>query len=306
MKRINLGKTDLKVPVVAVGCMRINKLTVKEAEHFLKTAMDSGANFFDHADIYGGGECESIFGKAMNITPSSREKMIIQSKCGIVPGVMFDFSKEHIITSAQESIKRMGCEYLDVLLLHRPDTLVEPEEVGEAFDYLKSNGLVHHFGVSNQNVGQIKLLRTGLNVPICANQMQLSVTDCTMIKSGINVNMSNESALDRDGGILEFCRTEGITIQPWSPFQHGFFKGTFIDNPNFEELNKTLEKIGECYGVSKTTICIAWLLRHPAHFQPIVGTMNEARLQECIKAADIILSRQEWYEIYMSAGNILP
>lgn len=306
MRTINLGKTDLKIPVVAVGCMRINKLSITEAEHFLKTAMENGANFFDHADIYGGGECEKIFGRALDITSSKREKMIIQSKCGIVPGVMFDFSKEHIINSAEESIKRMGCEYLDVLLLHRPDTLFEPEEVGEAFEYLKSRGLVSYFGVSNQNVGQIKLLQTGVNVPICANQLQLSITDCTMIKSGINVNMSNDGAVDRDGGILEFCRREGITIQPWSPFQHGFFKGTFIDNPKFETLNKTLEKIGECYGVTKTTMCIAWLLRHPAHFQPIIGTMNENRLKECIAASEITISRQEWYEIYMSAGNILP
>ncbi len=306
MYKIKLGSSSLNVPTMAVGCMRINNTDRKNAEAFLKTALDNGANFFDHADIYGGGECESIFSEAIGLTPSLREKIIIQTKCGIVPGKMFDFSKEHIINSVEGSLKRLKTDYVNVLLLHRPDALCEPEEVAEAFSYLKKSGKVLHFGVSNQNPMQIELLKKYLDVPIVANQLQLSITNCTMISNSINVNMENYSSTMRDGSVLDYCRLNDITIQPWSPFQYGFFEGTFIDNEKFPELNKKLLEIGEQYNVTKTTIAFAWLLRHPARFQPITGTMNIERLKDCIKATEIRLSRKEWYEIYMSAGNILP
>jgi len=291
---------------MAVGCMRINNTDRKNAELFLKTALDNGANFFDHADIYGGGECESIFSEAIGLTPSLREKIIIQTKCGIVPGKMFDFSKEHIINSVEGSLKRLKTDYINVLLLHRPDALCEPQEVAEAFSLLKKSGKVLHFGVSNQNPMQIELLKKYLDVPIVANQLQLSITNCTMISNSLNVNMENYSATVRDSSVLDYCRLNDITIQPWSPFQHGFFEGTFIDSKKFPELNKKLSEIAEKYNVTKTTVAFAWLLRHPARFQPITGTMNIERLKDCIKATEIKLTREEWYEIYMSAGNILP
>lgn len=305
MRKIKLGKSNLEVPTIAVGCMRINRLSKHDSEHFIQTALEEGANFFDHADIYGGGECEKIFSEAIHMNPNTREKIIIQSKCGIRKG-MFDFSKEHIITAVDGILQRLKTDYLDVLLLHRPDALVEPEEVAGAFDLLFSSGKVRNFGVSNQNPMQIQLLQKFINQPIVANQLQLSITNATMISEGINVNMLNDSAINRDGSILDFCRLNDITIQPWSPFQYGFFEGVFLRNEKFPELNTKIDEMAAKYNCSNTTIALAWILRHPAHMQPITGTMNVDRLKDCIKAADVYLTREEWYDIYRSAGNILP
>ncbi|MCM3116273.1 aldo/keto reductase [Neobacillus sp. MER 74] len=305
MRTMKLGSSSLEVPVVAVGCMRINSLEKKESEHFIQSALEEGANFFDHADIYGGGVCEEIFADAIHMNADIRENIILQSKCGIRKG-MFDFSKEYILESVDGILKRLRTEYLDVLLLHRPDALVEPEEVAEAFDILETSGKVRHFGVSNQNPMQIKLLKKFVKQPLVANQLQLSITNATMISNGINVNMENESAINRDGSVLDYCRLNDITIQPWSPFQYGFFEGVFLGSEKFPELNQQIDEIAATYGVSSTTIAIAWLLRHPAHMQPVIGTMNIDRLKDCCKASDIQLTREEWYRIYRAAGNILP
>lgn len=304
MYQIELGKSGLQVPTIAVGCMRINKLSQRELAAFIDTAMEKGANFFDHADIYGKGTCEELFGKA--ITPQKREKMILQTKCGIVSGKMFDFSYEHIVGSVDGSLKRLGTDYIDVLLLHRPDTLMEPEEVAKAFDHLRSTGKVRHFGVSNQNPGQMQLLQRCLDMPLCVDQLQFGIMHAPMIQSGINVNMYHDPATNRDGGVLEYCRLNGITIQAWSPMQFGFFKGCFVDHPAFPRLNKVLSELAEKYGVSKTTIAIAWILRHPAKIQPVTGTTNLTRLTDSIDATSVRLSREEWYAIYMAAGNKLP
>jgi predicted oxidoreductase len=305
MRTMKLGSSSLEVPVVAVGCMRINSLEKSEAERFVHTAMEEGANFFDHADIYGGGACEEIFADAVHMNADIREKMILQSKCGIRKG-MFDFSKEYILESVDGILKRLKTEYLDVFLLHRPDALVEPEEVAEAFDLLEKSGKVRHFGVSNQNPMQIELLKKYVKQPIVANQLQLSITNANMISNGINVNMENHSAINRDGSVLDYCRLNDITIQPWSPFQYGFFEGVFLGSEKFPELNAAIDQIAAKYGVSNTTIAVAWILRHPAHMQPVIGTMNEDRLKDCIKASDVQLTREEWYSIYTAAGNILP
>ncbi|GGR18804.1 aldo/keto reductase [Deinococcus ruber] len=305
MKTLKLGTSSLDVPVVAVGCMRINSLDRQAAERFVQTALDEGANFFDHADIYGNGTCEEIFADAVHMSSSVRERLILQSKCGIRPGT-FDFSKEHILASVDGILKRLKTDYLDVLLLHRPDALVEPEEVAAAFDELEQSGKVRHFGVSNQHPRQIDLLKKYVKQPLIANQLQLSITNATMITSGFNVNMENAEAVNRDGGILDYCRLNDITIQPWSPFQFGFFEGVFLDNPKFPELNRKIDEVAEHYGVSNTTIAIAWLLRHPAHMQPVTGTTNVERLRDCIRASDITLTREEWYGILLAAGNKLP
>ncbi|MBR2565244.1 MAG: aldo/keto reductase [Paenibacillus sp.] len=305
MRTIKLGSSALDVPVVAVGCMRINSLDSKDAEHFVRSAMEVGANFFDHADIYGTGACEEIFADAVQMNPQVRENLILQSKCGIRKG-MFDFSKEHILNSVDGILQRLRTEYLDVLLLHRPDALVEPEEVAEAFDQLEREGKVRHFGVSNQNPNQIELLKKYVKQPLVANQLQMSITNTTMIDSGINVNMENDAAVNRDGSILDYCRLHDMTIQPWSPFQYGFFEGVFLDNEKFPELNAKIDEIAAKYDVSNTTIAIAWLLRHPAKMQPVTGTMNIDRLRDCVKASDVHLTRLEWYEIYRAAGNVLP
>ncbi|WP_284638550.1 aldo/keto reductase [Paenibacillus silviterrae] len=307
MRTIRLGTSTLEVPVIAVGCMRMKSLEKKEAERFIRTALEEGANFFDHADIYGGGQCEEIFADAIGMNDSLREKLILQSKCGIRKEQgSFDFSKEYILDSVDGILKRLQTDYLDVLVLHRPDTLVEPEEVAEAFDLLESSGKVRHFGVSNQNPMQIQLLKKSVKQPIVVNQLQLSITNSTMISSGINVNMENDAAVNRDGYVLDFCRLHDITIQPWSPFQYGWFQGTFLGNEKFPELNQKIDEIAAKYGVSNTTIAIAWLLRHPARMQPVTGTMSVERLRDCCKAADVHLTRQEWYAIYRAAGNVLP
>ena len=226
MYKIEFGKSGMQVPTVAVGCMRISNMTEKQASQFVDTALSMGANFFDHADIYGAGKSEEVFGKA--IKAYKREDVIIQTKCGIVPGKMFDFSYEHIIHSAEESLKRLNTEYIDVFLLHRPDALVEPEEVARAFEELKASGKVKAFGVSNQNPYQIQLLQNALDMPLCVNQLQFGIMHSSMIQSGINVNMFNDSAINRDGGVLDYCRLNKITIQAWSPIQYGFFKGSYL------------------------------------------------------------------------------
>jgi predicted oxidoreductase len=296
----------LEVPVVAVGCMRIDALDRAEAERFVKGAVDVGATFFDHADVYGGGRCEEIFAEAIGMSPAIRGQVQLQSKVGIRPGIAFDFSKEHILASVEGILRRLRTDYLDALLLHRPDALVEPEEVAEAFDELHAAGKVRHFGISNQNPAQIELLRRWVRQPLVANQLQLSITNSTMITAGINVNMLGERSVDRDGGVLDYCRLHDITIQPWSPFQYGFFEGVFLGNDKFPDLNRVIDEVAAGYDVSATTMAIAWLLRHPAKMQPVTGTMNLERLSQCVKAAGVPITREEWYAIYLAAGNILP
>jgi predicted oxidoreductase len=267
--------------------------------------MDEGINFFDHADVYTDGKCEEQFSEALNMNPDLREKMILQTKVGIRDGY-FDFSKEHILAAVDGSLKRLRTEYLDVLLLHRPDALVEPEEVAEAFTILEDSGKVKYFGVSNQNPMQIELLTKFVKQRIYFNQLRLSITNTGMIDAGINVNMQIDQSINRDGGILDYCRLKDIIIQPWSPFQYGFFEGVFLDNPKFPELNQTINSVAEEKGVTNTAIAIAWLLRHPAHMQPILGTTNPQRVKDACKASGITLTRQEWYRIYLAAGNELP
>ncbi|MBO5460792.1 MAG: aldo/keto reductase [Ruminococcus sp.] len=306
MKKVNWGSSGQKVPAVAVGCMRIDSVELKQAAGMIDKALENEVNFFDHADIYGGGTCEEIFSKAFAMTGTKREDVFLQSKCGIVPGVMFDFSKEHIIRSVEGSLKRLGTEYLDALLLHRPDALMEPEEVAEAFDELEASGKVRYFGVSNQNPMQMELLKKCVRQPLMANQLQFGVAHTSMIQEGIETNMLTDGAVSRTGGVLDYCRLNDITIQTWSPFQYGMFEGVFLGNEKFPELNQTIHALAEKYEVTDTTIAVAWILRHPANMQVLAGTMNPGRFEEICKASDVKLSRQEWYAVYMAAGNILP
>lgn len=305
MKTIHIAGTDLDVSEISLGCMRISGMSNAEISRLIHTSLDEGVTFFDHADIYGGGQSEAKFAEALDMNATLRESMHIQSKCGIRKG-MFDFSKAHILEAVDGSLKRLRTDYLDVLLLHRPDTLVEPEEVAEAFDILETSGKVRYFGVSNQNPMQIELLTKFVKQKIVFNQLQLSITNTGMIDAGINVNMEIDHSIDRDGSILDYCRLKDITIQPWSPFQYGFFEGVFLDNDKFPELNRVIDEMAAAKGVANTAIAIAWILRHPAKMQPIVGTTNAERLKDICKASDITLSRQEWYAIYLAAGNKLP
>ena len=305
MKYINVPNTDMNASEIVLGCMRISSMTNQEISTLVHTALDEGINFFDHADVYGGGNCEVKFSEALDMNSGLREKMILQTKVGIRKG-SFDFSKEHILEAVDGSLERLRTDHLDVLLLHRPDALVEPEEVAEAFDILESSGKVKYFGVSNQNPMQIELLCKFVKQKICFNQLQLSITNTCMIDAGINVNMKIDRSIDRDGSILDYCRLKDIIIQPWSPFQYGFFEGVFLDNPRFPTLNQKINAIAADKGVTNTAIAIAWLLRHPAHMQPILGTTSPQRVKDSCQASGITLSREEWYQIYLAAGNTLP
>jgi predicted oxidoreductase len=305
MNKVKIAKCDLDASEISLGCMRIADLTNQEISTLVHTALDEGINFFDHADIYGAGQSEAKFADALNMTSSLREKMILQSKCGIRQG-SFDFSKDYILEAVDGCLKRLRTDYLDVLLLHRPDALVEPEEVAEAFTILQDSGKIKYFGVSNQNPMQIELLTKFVKQPLVINQLQLSITNTGMIDAGINVNMKIDPSVNRDGSILDYCRLKEITIQPWSPFQYGFFEGAFLDNDKFPELNQKINEIALSKGVANTAIAIAWLLRHPAHMQPVVGTTNPGRVRDICKASNVKLTRQEWYDIYLAAGNKLP
>ncbi|MCH5299580.1 MAG: aldo/keto reductase [Ruminococcus sp.] len=305
MKTMKFGSTDLLVPAIVLGCMRITELDESAVPAYIAQCLDLGINFFDHADIYGGGECEIRFARAVKRLSVPRDKMILQSKCGIVPGKMYDFSYDYIMKSVDGILERLGTDYLDILLLHRPDALVEPEEVAAAFDKLESSGKVRYFGVSNHKPSQIELLKKCVKQDIQANQMQLSIPFSSMISSGLEANMMTDSAVNRDGDVLDYCRLNDITIQAWSPFQSA--GGAFVDsNEKFPDLNWVLGELSAKYNVTKTTIAAAWILRHPAGIQTIAGTMNPQRISEIANAAEVELTREEWYKLYLSAGHILP
>ena len=303
MKTINIG--NMTASAISLGCMRMSNLEKNQVDAIMETAISNGINYFDHADIYGGGNSEKLFGEYLKRHAGVRDKIFIQTKCAIHDG-QFDFSKEHILKSVEGSLERLGVDYVDALLLHRPDTLMEPEEVAEAFDILESSGKVRSFGVSNQNLMQIELLKTAVKQPLIVNQLQFSVTEAGLVTSGMNVNMKNPESVMHDGGLLEYSRINNITVQAWSPFQYGFFAGSYIDNDDFPKLNAKLAEIGEKYGLTKTGVAAAWILRHPAKMQLIAGTMNPERLESICQASNVTLTRAEWYEIYRAAGHSLP
>lgn len=300
-----LGQTGLEVSRIALGCMRMNSLSPQETAKVLDTVTGQGINFFDHADIYGGGESEIRFAQGLKLAGIKRDEIFLQSKCGIRKGY-FDFSKEHIIESVDGILKRLETDYLDLLALHRPDALMEAEEVAEAFYQLKKSGKVRHFGVSNQNIYQMELLQSYLEQPLAVNQLQLSPAHTPLIDAGLHVNMKDDAATMRDGGLIDYCQLKKITIQAWSPFLIDLQQGIFANHPDYETLNQTIAEIAERYNVSHETIVVAWIMRHPAQIQTIVGSMNPERLVKIAQAEQVTLSRPEWYEIYRSAGNILP
>ncbi|MBQ9943294.1 MAG: aldo/keto reductase [Clostridia bacterium] len=306
MQKVMLGTTGREMPAVVVGCMRLAGKNCDEMQRFIHAAQDLGATYFDHADIYGGGQSESIFGQAMAADPSiKREEMFLQSKCGIRKG-FFDFSKEYILSSVDGILQRLQTDYLDCLLLHRPDALMEPEEVAAAFDQLEQSGKVRHFGVSNHSPMQMELMKTCVKQPLIINQLQFSIPVSNMVAAGLEVNMTTAGSFNRDGSVLDYSRLNKITIQAWSPFQMENWQGCFIDSDKFPELNREMAALAEKFGVSKTTVATAWILRHPANMQVVSGTANEQRLAEIVAAEQVSLSREEWYRLYLAAGHILP
>ena len=313
MRQIKIGNTNFSASAIAFGIMRMNKLTVDEAVKALETAHDTGINFIDSSDIYGHGKSEEIFGEALEKSSLSRDDFYIQSKTGIFEDesqnfktTRYDFSKEHIIKSVDGILSRMKIDYLDSLLLHRPDALMDPAEIAAAFDELQKDGKVRHFGVSNFNPMQVELLQAGLSQKLLINQLQLSVMHTGPIDFNIHTNMTDARSIDHDRGVLDYSRLHNMTVQAWSPFQYGQIEGNFIGNPEFPEVNDALQKLADKKGVSKNAIAAAWILRHPAIGQVIIGTMTPEHIVDSAKGADISLTAQEWYDIYLAAGNDLP
>ncbi len=308
MKTFSPPQTTLEASNVILGLMRISQLDDAAIRTLVGAARDAGINYFDHADVYGGDHgCERRFGDAITFTPADRESVIIQSKVGIRNG-FWDFSKEHILASVDETLAALRLEYLDVLLLHRPDTLVEPDDVAAAFDSLHKVGKVRNFGVSNQTPGQVELLKRSVTQPLAFNQVQLSITHAPLIAQGIAANMAGlDQSIDRDNGILDYARLNDITLQAWSPFQKGFFDGVFIgDRENYGPLNDALDEIAAAHGVTPTGIAIAWITRHPANMQVVLGTTKPERVVESAAGSDVPLSREEWYRLFTAAGHTLP
>ncbi|MCR5800368.1 MAG: aldo/keto reductase [Lachnospiraceae bacterium] len=308
MKRIKIANGPENASAIILGCMRMPALSVKETQTVIENAYDLGINFFDHATCYGDGEAETRFGDAWPATGIKRENVIIQSKCGLrFDRGIFDWSKENIINSVDGILDRLKMDYLDILLLHRPDLLYDPEQIAEAFDILEKNGKVRRFGVSNTMPMQIELLKKYVKQPLIINQLQLSLEQSQLIDQDLYMNnKTTDMSIMRDGGALDYCRLHDITIQAWSPLQYGMFKGVFVDNPLFPEMNEALGELAETYGVSKTAIAIAWILRHPAHMQAIAGTMNPQHLKEIVDACKVDLTYEEWYKLYLSSGKFLP
>ncbi|MCR5178245.1 MAG: aldo/keto reductase [Lachnospiraceae bacterium] len=309
MKNINIVNGPQNASAIIQGCMRMPALSKEDAAKVIRTAYDNGVNFYDHATCYGAnGAAETRFGEAFPLTGLKREDVFIQSKCGLCfDRNEFDWTKENILSSVDDSLKRLDIEYLDTLLLHRPDVLFDPEEVAEAFDELEKAGKVRFFGVSNLVPMQIELLKKNVKQPLVINQVQLSLEQSQLIDQALYMNnKTTEFSINRDGNALDYCRLKDITIQAWSPLQYGMFSGTFIDNPDFPELNRALGELAEREGVTKAAIAIAWILRHPAKMQAIIGTMNPDHIKSACDAAKVNLSHHDWYALYLAAGKYLP
>lgn len=308
MRYIKFGERQVEISEVILGLMRISEMTVDQVEELIESALAVGINAFDIADCYGHGECERILGEVLKRRPDLREKMWIQSKCGIrmEDFTYFDFSKEHILEAVDGILERLGVDYIDSLLLHRPDALMEPEEIAEAFDVLKAQGKVIDFGVSNQNPMMMELIKKDVKQPLVANQLQLSAAFTPSFDAGFHVNMKQDAGIVRDSSIFEYCRLNDVVIQAWSVLQFDYFGGVFLGSEKYPELNRVLERLAEKYQVTPSAIAIAWVLRYPAQMQAVIGTTKSERVAQAAKAADIVLTRKEWYEIYLAAGNDLP
>jgi len=308
MKMLNIVNGPQNVSAIIQGCMRMPALSKEEAANVITTAYECGINFFDHATCYGNGEAEERFAQALPLTGIRREDIYIQSKCGLCfDRNEFDWTKDNILSSVDDSLRRLNVEYLDALLLHRTDLLFAPEEVADAFDILEKDGKVRYFGISNLMPMQIELLKKYVKQPLVFNQVQFSLEQSQLIDQALYMNnKTTDLSINRDGSTLDYCRLNDITIQAWSPLQFGMFGGTFIDNPDFSELNKVLAKIAEREGVSKAAVAIAWILRHPANIQAIIGTMNPEHIKDTCDAIKVKLSHHDWYELYLASGKFLP
>ncbi|MDF7640810.1 aldo/keto reductase [Bifidobacterium sp. ESL0784] len=312
MKYSELGTSGVKASRVALGAMRMNSKSADEAREIVGTVLDGGVNFFDTADCYTAGESSRRLGQALKDVGVDRGSIYVQTKFGIYRDpksddiTRYNFSKDHLLAALDSELKNLQTDYVDFVLLHRPDTLVELDELAETFNELQSSGKVRHFGVSNVNPMQVEMLQSALDQKLEVNQLQFGLGHTGMVQQEIHVNMQDAPSIDHDGGLISYSRLRKMTIQAWSPFQTGFFEGVFIDNPKFHELNEALQRVADAHGVTKNAIAVAWILRHPAKMQVLLGSMNPSRLKEMMAGADVEITAQEWYDLYVAAGNDLP
>lgn len=312
MKYEPLGTSGVAASRVALGVMRINEKRQDDADKIVKTVLDNGVNFFDTADCYSSGESSRRFGQALVDLGVKRDEIFVQTKFGIYRDpesndiTRYDFSKQHLLAALDGELENLQTDYVDFVLLHRPDTLVNLDELAEAFNELQTSGKVRHFGVSNVNPWQVELLQSAISQKLEVNQLQFGLGHTSMVQQEFHVNMEDASSIDHDGGLIAYSRLRNMTIQAWSPFQFGFFEGVFIDNPKFPELNEELDELAKKYGVGKSAIAVAWILRHPAKMQVLLGSMTPIRLADMVAGAEVELTAQEWYDLYLAAGNDLP
>jgi predicted oxidoreductase len=323
MKPIPLQKRGINASQLVLGCMRmgggwdqspITEEHYREGREAVEAALQIGINMFDHADIYTAGKAERVFAQVLKERPGLREQIIIQSKCGIrfaddTNPHRFDFSEGHILSSVDGILERLGIEYLDILLLHRPDPLVEPEEVASALRRLKESGKVRHFGVSNMSQGQIKLLQAYCDEPFVANQLEMSLLKHGFVDTAVSVNQ--ETARDNvfPEGTMEFCRLENIQLQSWGPLAQGRYSGRALESESESVVNtaKLVQQLANEKSTTAEAIVLAWLMTHPAGIQPVIGTINTERIRACKDANELRLSREEWYALYRSSrGSNLP
>jgi predicted oxidoreductase len=323
MNTFPLPNTNLHVSRIAYGGMNLGgnwsdkSPTTEEknkAARLIETALEQGINYFDHADIYTRGKSESVFGEILAASPGLRESIIIQSKCGILfaddplPGLpgRYDFGYAHILLSVEDSLHRLQTDYLDILLLHRPDPLADPVEVARAFDELHQSGKVHYFGVSNHTAGQIALLQKYVRQPLIVNQVELNLLHSGLITEGI---FANQDGVPYTAvmGTLDYCRLHGIMIQAWSPVAGGKLFNHPLEAGNVSQTAELVAKLAADRGTTKEAITLAWLLRHPANIQPIIGTTNRDRLIASCAADTVTISREEWYALLIAAqGKPVP
>lgn len=293
----------MEVARIGLGCMRYADKPVSQIVEIIETAHELGMNFFDHADIYGGGGAEKIFGEALAQSSVKREDVILQSKCGIRQGI-YDFDKDYILGQVDQSLAHLKTDYMDIYLLHRPDQLMELDEVAEAARELQASGKVRHFGVSNFSPMQIELLQSALDTRIEVNQVQISLEHSLLFDEELSYNLKGTT--HHTGGLISYARLKGLTLQAWSPLQYGFIEGDFITNTQHEALAQLMKKLGDTYDATPAAIALAWLLRHPANIQPMLGSTTPSRIREAAHATEFELTKREWYDLYKAAGNELP
>jgi len=318
MKTSILPHTDLSVSELIYGCMRIRgswspeALTEEEIAAGLRSvraALDAGITFFDHADIYGRGRCEELFGHLWKREGVARDQLVLQSKCGIRPGLCYDFRPDYIRASVEGSLQRLQTDYLDILLLHRPDVLMEPDAIAEVFAELKASGKVRYFGVSNFTPAAQELLQSRLPDPLVTNQIRFGLGFINPVESWLVAGRSADGIQTRGEGILEYCMQHRIRPQAYSPVVYGGILEPLAesDTPALRGLKELLNAMAAEKGVSPDVIALSWVMRHPAGIQPIIGTTRPERIHTAARALDLPLSHEEWYSLFIAArGNALP